>query len=409
MDANDSDETGERSDGASGAGRTAEGAGAAGATGAAGAGDRAGGRTGTVDVDRTDTGYRAWLKEAVRKVQADANRSADTHLLRFPLPESWGIDLYLKDESTHPTGSLKHRLARSLFLYGLCNGWIRPGKPVIEASSGSTAVSEAYFAGLIGVPFVAVLPRTTAHEKQRLIEFHGGRCHLVDDPRTVYEVSARLAAETGGHYMDQFTYAERATDWRGNNNIAESMFQQLRRERYPDPAWIVATAGTGGTSATIARYVHYMQHDTRICVADPENSCFFDGWLTGDKSVSCERGSRIEGIGRPRMEPSFVPGAIDRMMKVPDAASVAAVRALDTAIGRKAGGSTGTGLWSAFKIIAEMVAEGRTGSVVTLICDPGDRYLDKYYSDAWLAAQGLDIAPYAAAIDAFLADGSRPD
>ena len=83
----------------------------------------------TVDVDRSDPEYRAWLKEAVRKVQADANRSADTHLLRFPLPEQWGIDLYLKDESTHPTGSLKHRLARSLFLYGLCNGWIRPGKP----------------------------------------------------------------------------------------------------------------------------------------------------------------------------------------------------------------------------------------------------------------------------------------
>ncbi|MGW7125754.1 pyridoxal-phosphate dependent enzyme, partial [Streptomyces sp. NPDC054901] len=106
--------------------------------------------TTTVDVDRSDADYRAWLKEAVRKVQADANRSADTHLLRFPLPEAWGIDLYLKDESTHPTGSLKHRLARSLFLYALCNGWIHPGRPVIEASSGSTAVSEAYFAKLIG-------------------------------------------------------------------------------------------------------------------------------------------------------------------------------------------------------------------------------------------------------------------
>ncbi|CAM5650002.1 hypothetical protein SALBM311S_06518 [Streptomyces alboniger] len=106
--------------------------------------------------------YRGWLKEAVRKVQADANRSADTHLLRFPMPERWGIDLYLKDESTHLTGSLKHRLARSLFLYGLCNGWIRRGCPVIEASSGSTAVSEAYFAKLIGVPFIAVMPRTTS-------------------------------------------------------------------------------------------------------------------------------------------------------------------------------------------------------------------------------------------------------
>lgn len=362
----------------------------------------------TLDVDRSDPAHRAWLNEAVRKVQADANRSADTHLLRFPLPPEWGIDLYLKDESTHPTGSLKHRLARSLFLYGLCNGWIRPEAPVIEASSGSTAVSEAYFAGLIGVPFIAVMPRTTSREKCRLIEFHGARCHFVDDPRRMYEEAAALAARTGGHYMDQFTYAERATDWRGNNNIAESVYSQLRLERHPVPTWIVATAGTGGTSATIARYVRYMQHDTRVCVADPENSCFFDGWRNHDPHATSDRGSRIEGIGRPRMEPSFVTGAIDRMMKVPDAASVAAVRALDRTVGRKAGGSTGTGLWSALKIVAEMADQGRQGSVVTLICDPGERYLDKYYSDSWLAEQGLDIAPYARAIDTFLSSGHWP-
>lgn len=108
------------------------------------------------------------------------------------------------------------------------------------------------------------------------------------------------------------------------------------------------------------------------------------------------------------MEPSFVPGAIDRMMKVPDAASVAAVRALEQAIGRKAGGSTGTGLWSAFKLVAEMVDQGRTGSIITLLCDPGDRYLDKYYSDNWLAEQGLDIAPYTATIRRFLATGNWP-
>ncbi|MFD7921999.1 PLP-dependent cysteine synthase family protein [Streptomyces sp. NPDC059740] len=360
---------------------------------------------GTRDVDRSDPEYRNWLRDAVRKVQADANRTADTHLLLFPLPVHWGVDLYLKDESTHPTGSLKHRLARSLFLYGLCNGWIRPGRPVIEASSGSTAVSEAYFAGLVGVPFIAVMPATTSSEKTRLIEFHGGTCHLVEDPRTVYTVAARLAEETGGHYMDQFTYAERATDWRGNNNIAESIYQQLRRERHPEPAWIVATAGTGGTSATIARYVHYMGYDTRICVPDPENSCFFDGWLTGDARTDCTTASRIEGIGRPRMEPSFLPAAIDRMMKVPDAAGLAALRTLEAALGRKAGGSTGTGLWSSLRIVAEMVREGRTGSVVTLLCDPGERYLDKYYSDAWLASQGLDIEPYGEVLRTFLATG----
>src|SRR6187401_1922147 len=88
-------------------------------------------------------GNRTWVIEAIACIEADLRRSADTHLVTFPLPPAWGIDLYLKDESTHPTGSLKHRLARSLFLYGLCNGWIDEGVTIIEASSGSTAVSEA--------------------------------------------------------------------------------------------------------------------------------------------------------------------------------------------------------------------------------------------------------------------------
>ena len=77
--------------------------------------------------------------------------------------------------------------------------------------------------------------------------------------------------------MDQFTYAERATDWRGNNNIAESIFEQLARERHPIPRWIVIGAGTGGASATIGRYVRLRCHDTRLCVGDIEHSAFCDG------------------------------------------------------------------------------------------------------------------------------------
>ena len=198
-------------------------------------------------------GDRAWSTWAIDQVEADANRSADTHLHVFPLPPDWGIDLYLKDESVHPTGSLKHRLARSLVLYGLCNGWITEGTPLVEASSGSTAVSEAYFARLLGLDFVAVMPASTVREKCALIEFYGGRCHLVEDPREIHTVAEQIAESCGGYFLDQFTYAERATDWRGNNNIAESMFAQLRREPHPVPTWVVVGAGTGGTSATIGR------------------------------------------------------------------------------------------------------------------------------------------------------------
>ncbi|WP_201931829.1 L-cysteine desulfhydrase Cds1 [Nocardioides donggukensis] len=353
---------------------------------------------------RRDAAARAWLNEAIRKVEADANRSADTHLHVFPLPPEWGIDLYLKDESVHPTGSLKHRLARSLFLYALCNGWIGEGATIIEASSGSTAVSEAYFARLLGLEFVAVMPRSTSPEKIALIEFQGGRCHLVADPSTIYEESRRLAAETGGHYLDQFTYAERATDWRGNNNIAESIFSQLAHERHPVPAWVVVGAGTGGTSATIGRYVRYRRCDTQLCVVDPENSAFFRGWSEDDPAATGS-GSRIEGIGRPRVEPSFLPSVVDCMIAVPDAASIAAARWCSSLTGLSAGGSTGTALWGALHQIAGMRSRGETGSVVTLLCDGGERYADTYYDDAWLAGQGIDITPYLSALDTFVSTG----
>jgi cysteine synthase A len=352
-------------------------------------------------MDRWSPTARAWVDEAVRRVEADANRSADTHLLTFPLPADWGIDLYLKDESTHPTGSLKHRLARSLFLYGLCNGWICEGTTIVEASSGSTAVSEAYFARMLGLPFVAVVPRSTSQEKVALIEFYGGRCHFVDDPTQIYAESRRLAAETGGHFLDQFTFAERATDWRGNNNIAESIFEQMARERFPVPTWVVVGAGTGGTSATVGRYVRYQRHATRLCVVDPERSAFFAGWSTDDATVTAPGGSRIEGIGRPRVEPSFVGQVIDRMLRVPDAASVAAMRLVADVLGRRPGGSTGTNMWGALTLVAEMRARAERGSVVTLLCDGGERYARTLYDDAWLAAQGMDLAPYAAALEPF--------
>ena len=265
---------------------------------------------------------RAWAAEAIRRINAENNRSADTHLYSVPLPGQWGVQLYLKDESTHRTGSLKHRLARSLFLFGLVNGWITEGTTIVEASSGSTAVSEAYFAQLLGLPFIAVMARTTSREKIALIEQFGGSCLLVDHASEVYDAAAELARRTNGHYMDQFTYAERATDWRGNNNIAESIFDQLALEEHPIPRWIVVGAGTGGTSATIGRYLRYHRHDTELAVVDPENSAFYPGWLAsrqaadGGHTSGTARGaaaapagqpSRIEGIGRARLEPSFVP------------------------------------------------------------------------------------------------------
>ena len=339
-----------------------------------------------------------WVNHAISEINADYQRSADTHLIRLALPGFPGIQLYLKDESTHPTGSLKHRLARSLFLYGLCNGWIKEGTTIIEASSGSTAVSEAYFARLLGLPFIAVMPAYTAKRKVEQIEFYGGRCHFVENACEIYAASETLARELNGHYMDQFTYAERATDWRGNNNIADSVFRQMEHEPNPVPEYIVMSAGTGGTSATIGRYLRYQGYPTQLAVVDPQNSVFMDYWQNRDCSLRSAIGSKIEGIGRPRCEPSFIPDVIDEMMRVPDAASIATMQWLETILGRKVGASTGTNMWGVLQLAARMRDEGRTGSIVTLLCDSGERYLETYYNADWVKANIGDVAPWMAEI-----------
>ncbi len=351
---------------------------------------------------------RAWVREAIRRIEADFQRCSDTHLIPLPLPGFAGIELYLKDESSHPTGSLKHRLARSLFLHALCNGWLREGGAVVEASSGSTAISEAYFARLLGLPFVAVMPRGTSPQKVAAIEFQGGRCHLVDDPTTIYAESQRLADELKGHYMDQFTFAERATDWRANNNIAQSIYTQMREEPHPCPTWIVASAGTGGTLATIGRYVHYCRHDTRVCGVDAEHSVFFDHYFTGNQKLTLQRGSRIEGIGRPRVEASFVPGVLDAMIKVPDVWSLAAMYSLSVRLGRRVGGSTGTNLVAALACAQSLKTLGQGGSIVTLLCDDGERYRHSYFNDDWLRDNDLECGVQSEAIDALIDKGEWP-
>jgi cysteine synthase A len=335
---------------------------------------------------------RRWAATAIASLRREAARSADTHLLHLAFPAYPGIDFYFKDEAAHPTGSLKHRLARSLFLYALCNGRLREAQPVVDASSGSTAISEAWFARLLGLPFWTVMPASTAPAKVEAVRALGGYCDLVDDA-TCTQSRARALAEDGACFLDQFGLAERANDWRGNNNIAESIIDQLSAEPHPQPAWIVCGAGTGGTSATIGRYLRYRGLATRLCVAEPEGAAFARGWKGGDARAVASRPTLIEGIGRQQVEPGFLFDVVDAVAEVDDADSIAAMWLLPELLGRRYGGSSGTNLVACVQLADAMRERGETGSIVTLLCDSGERYDGTLFCRTWLASHGIDPAP----------------
>lgn len=339
---------------------------------------------------------RDWIASAMKLLEAERARAAETPLLRLALPEFEGIAIFIKDETSHPSGSLKHRLAHALFAHAICNGDIVKGTTVVEASSGSTAISEAWFAKQLGLPFVAVVPSSTAPAKIAAIKWSGGQVVKAGPQEDCCLVAFRTAGERRGHFMNQFARASEVIDWRGTNNIAESLFAQVIQHTGLPPTWVVAGAGTGGTSATIGRYIRYKPYlaATRLCVVDPDQSAYFKAYVSGDWSARGAVSDVVEGIGRPRVEASFNPSVVDKMIAIPDVASVAGAHWLEERTGRRFGPSTGTNMVGALLLAHSMRERRQTGTIATLACDGGERYAETIYSERWLSAHRLNVAPW---------------
>ena len=270
---------------------------------------------------------------------------------------------------------------------------------------GSTAISEAWFARLLGLPFIAVMPAGTAPGKVRDVQALGGRCDLVDDPAEV--LAAANAARGARRLLPRPVRPGRARD-----RLAR---QQQHRRIDPRARWRAsarpsrhgssAGAGTGGTSATIGRYLRYRRLPTRLCLAEPTGSAFVEGWRRHDRHALASRPTVIEGIGRPRVEPGFVFEVVDRVLEVPDAASIAAAWCWKSCSAAATAARPARSFVACLRLAAAMRARGERGSIVSLLCDRGERYAETLFDRAWLRAHGIDTAPWEARLRAALGDG----
>src|SRR5690606_19587395 len=124
------------------------------------------------------------------------------------------------------------------------------------------------------------------------------------------------------------------------------------------------------------------------------------GWPGNDRAARASRPTIIEGIGRLRVEPGFLFQVVDEVVEVADAQSVAAAWLLEELLGRRYGGSSGTNFAACLLLAARMHQRGERGSIVTLLCDRGERYADTLFDRSWLAARGIDPRPQLAAMRA---------
>lgn len=332
--------------------------------------------------------HAAWRRRAIAALRSEP---APATPLRLGVARFSDAVVHLKDEAAHPSGNLKHRLVRDLLFHALVNDELHEGATLVEATGGAAALAVGHFASLLGLGFTIVMPARTHPAQIAAIEALGGRCELVDPPLAIYATAARIAAEGNGFHLDMFNRAEVVTDWR-TANIASELLAQCPAA----PTWVVCGAGTGITAATLARHFRYANAPTRVAVADPEHSAYFPGWASGDPGYATGMPSRIPGIGRPRIEPAFRIALVDRVVPVPDAASIAAMRHLAKRTGTCYGPATGTCLWAARELATRT---GATGSIVIVAGEGGERYQDTYYSPTWLEDKGIDIGPWCKALD----------
>jgi cysteine synthase A len=363
-----------------------------------------------------------WVRSAIKAMWGERRRSGVTPLIRLVPPFNGAITLYLKNEAASPTGSLKHRVAWALIMDALVNGRIGPATYLYEASSGNTAIGEAYFARLLGLRFTAVMRKGISEGKMQAIRALGGGVEVVADGTAPSAfIADALARDRNAYDLNQFANTARALDYfegdpSASMNLANEVFRQLDPADGPCPRWFVAGAGSGGTATSIARYLRkWGDYERRACpaqlaVVDPEDSVLFDWYRTGDARLSIPRGSRIEGIGSRGpivfgVTFSLLREGVARMMKVPDVDSVAAMHFVARLTGQQPGPSTGTNFQGALRLMAEMNRQGQAGSIVSIVCDDGARYRDNYYDPAWIKAANLEPGEALRRLEGFWSTG----
>jgi cystathionine beta-synthase len=301
------------------------------------------------------------------------------------IAEGLKASVYVKVESLNPGGSVKDRVALAMVAEAERRSWLRPGGTIIEATAGNTGVGLAMIAAVKGYRCIFVLPDKMSTEKIRLLKAYGAEVVITptsvppDSPDSYNGVADRLTREIPGAWRpNQFT----------NLSNPDVHYRTTGHEIWDQTEGrvtvFVAGVGTGGTLSGVARYLKEQNPEVRIVGADPEGSV-----LSGDTPHPW----KVEGIGEDFVPKTFNGQMVDDWVRVSDAESFHAARALARREGMLLGGSSGTAVAAALRYARRLTGEHL---VVALCADTGRNYMSKFFDDDWLLAnnfvQAVEVA-----------------
>lgn len=310
----------------------------------------------------------------------------NTPIVKLRSFNTGSCDLFIKLESQNPGGSIKDRIALTMIEDAERRGVLKPGGTIVEATAGNTGLGLALVAAIKGYKLILVIPDKMSREKIFHLKAMGAeiittRSDVMKGHAQYYQdLAEKIAADTdGAFYVNQF--ANPANPLAHKTSTAPEIWQQTNHKVNA----IVCGVGSAGTISGISQYFAETAPDVEMILADPVGSILTHYVETGE--VLKESGSwLIEGIGEDFIPPIADFSRVKKAYSITDQESFLTARELLKKEGILAGSSTGTLIAAALKYCRE---QNEHKTVVTFVCDSGNKYLSKMFNDYWMIDQGF--------------------
>lgn len=309
----------------------------------------------------------------------------NTPLIRLhSFSEETGCEILGKAEFLNPGGSVKDRAALFIIQDAEERGLLKPGGTVVEGTAGNTGIGLAHICNAKGYKCLIVIPDTQSQEKIDMLRTLGAEVRTVPavpyrDPNNYVKLSGRLASE-----MENAIWANQFDNLANRRSHYETTGPEIWQQTNGKiDAWTCAT-GTGGTYAGVSMFLKEKNPEIKCVLADPMGSGLYSYAKTGE--IKIEGSSVTEGIGNSRVTANMEGAPIDDALQIRDPEALRVIYQLLKQDGLFMGGSVGINVAAAVAI-AKQLGPGHT--IVTVLCDGGNRYQSRLFNSEWLAAKGL--------------------
>ncbi len=303
--------------------------------------------------------------------------------------ELTGCDVLVKLEFLNPGGSVKDRAALGIIRDAEARGQLEPGGVIVEGTAGNTGIGLALVGNARGYRTVIVIPETQSEEKKQMLRLCGADLREVPavpyrDPNNYVRVSGRLAEELAATHEQGAIWANQFDNVANRRIHIETTAPEIWSQTDGRVDAFVSAVGTGGTLAGTAMGLRERNPDIKIGLADPEGAALYEWYANGE--LKSEGSSISEGIGQGRVTANLEGLEVDFPYLIPDAEALPIVFDLLKEEGFCVGLSSGINVAGAIRAAKEL---GPGHTVVTLLCDLGQRYSAKIWNPAFLKEAGL--------------------